>query len=78
MTASAATLTYRFAPEAYLGFVEEFDEEDLFSRLTRAQRGRVASRLLERLRALPHDDLVLRLPIVRATGVGPIAAGRRD
>jgi SAM-dependent methyltransferase len=69
--ASAAMLAHAFTPASYLGFVEEFDEEDLFDQLTRRQRQRVADALVERLSALPEDDLVLRLPIVRATGVVP-------
>jgi ubiquinone/menaquinone biosynthesis C-methylase UbiE len=71
--AASAMLEHRFTPGTYLGFVQEFDEEDLFESLTGGQRQRVASRLLDELRALPADDLVLRLPIVRATGVVPRA-----
>jgi SAM-dependent methyltransferase len=73
--AAEAMLTYPFEPEAYLGFIEEFDEEDLFERLDHRQRDRLAGRLLERLRALPASELELRLPIVRATGIVPGADG---
>jgi SAM-dependent methyltransferase len=69
--AAGTMLHYPFDAAGYVGFVEEFDEQDLFERLTRSQRERVNSRLLARLRALPAGDLVLRLPIVRATGVVP-------
>ena len=69
--ATGALLEHRFDPEAYLGFVREFDEEDLFETLPRSQRARLEARLLARVRALRPDDLVLRLPIVRATGVVP-------
>jgi demethylmenaquinone methyltransferase/2-methoxy-6-polyprenyl-1,4-benzoquinol methylase len=69
--ASRSVLEHPFTPEAYLGFVEEFDEEELFDRLPRAQRDRLAGRLLDRLGRLAPGELVLRLPIVRATGVVP-------
>ena len=59
------------SPEGYAGFLEEFDEEDLFAGLVERRRARLASRLRERLGQLPAADLVLRLPIVRATGVVP-------
>ena len=69
--ASAAMLTHAFTVASYLGFVQEFDEEDLFERMPRRQRERVVERLRDGVSALPPDDLVLRLPIVRATGVVP-------
>jgi SAM-dependent methyltransferase len=69
--ASAGMLAHPFDAEGYVGFITEFDEEDFFDRLTRRQRQRLTERLRERLAALPRDDLVLRLPIVRATGVVP-------
>jgi len=69
--ATAATLEHRFGVDGYVGFLEEFDEEDLFAGLVERKRTRVVARLRERLAQLPPDDLVLRLPIVRATGVVP-------
>jgi SAM-dependent methyltransferase len=69
--ASGGMLAYPFDPASYVGFVGEFDEEELFDRLTRRQRQRVTDRLMARLGALTPDELVLRLPIVRATGTVP-------
>ena len=69
--ATAHTLEHRFTVDGYVGFVTEFDEEDLFAGLVERKRARLVARLRERLGQLPPDDLVLRLPIVRATGVVP-------
>jgi SAM-dependent methyltransferase len=64
-------LTYAFDPRSYLGFMEEFDEEDLFQSLDRDLRDRLRIRLVERLDRLPADAFVLRLPVVHAEGVRP-------
>jgi ubiquinone/menaquinone biosynthesis C-methylase UbiE len=64
-------LEHRFSVEGYVGFLAEFDEEDLISSLTFRERKRLLDDLRERLDAMPPDDLVLRLPIVYATGVRP-------
>lgn len=69
--ARAGMLEHQFTPEGYVGFLAEFDEEDLFAGLVGREREALESRLLERLAALPPDDLVLRAPIVTATGVNP-------
>ena len=65
------TLAHPFTPESYLGFVEEFDEEDTFAQMGRRTRDRVRRRLLSELRAMPEDELVFRVPIVYATGLAP-------
>jgi SAM-dependent methyltransferase len=64
-------LTYAFDLRSYLGFMEEFDEEDLFQSLDQEQRDELRSRLSKRLRRLPSDAFVLRLPVVHAEGVRP-------
>lgn len=64
-----ATLEHRFDVDGYVGFLSEFDEEDLFAGLVERKRTWLVARLRGRLAQLPPDDLVLRLPIVRATGV---------
>ncbi len=66
-----AILGHRFSVEGYVGFLAEFDEEDLISSLPQADRERVLSGLRDRLGALPPDDLVMRYPIVYARGIRP-------
>lgn len=65
--ADEAVLEHRFDPASYLGFVTEFDEEDLFAGLGASRRARIERRLLGRLRRLAPDDFVMRLPIVFAS-----------
>ena len=66
--AEGAELAHRFDLEGYAGFVEEFDEEELFESFDRATRERVGRRLRERLAGIAEDDWVLRLPVVFAYG----------
>jgi SAM-dependent methyltransferase len=67
--ARASTLVHSFTPEGYVGFVSQFDDEDEFATLPAGQRAALEHALLERLRALPREALVMRLPIVYASGV---------
>jgi len=67
----AGMLEHGFDPDRFVGFLDEFDEEDLFAGLVERQRRRLVARLRERLAELPPAELVLRLPIVRATAVAP-------
>ena len=67
--ARADELVHRFTPEGYVGFVARFDDEDEFATMPAGTREALEHRLLERLRALPPENLVMRLPIVYATGV---------
>jgi SAM-dependent methyltransferase len=67
--ARADVLVHRFTPEGYLGFVSRFDDESEFADLEPDRRDALEHRLLERLRRLPADALVMRLPIVYATAV---------
>jgi SAM-dependent methyltransferase len=64
-------LTYAFDLRSYLGFMEEFDEEDLFQSLDPELRERLRSRLIERLNRLPSEAFVLRLPVVHAEAIRP-------
>jgi ubiquinone/menaquinone biosynthesis C-methylase UbiE len=73
--AHRAELTYRFDVEGFARFVEEFDEEDLVASLERRERIRLKRRFRDLLRQLPGDALLLRLPIVYATGRVPEDAG---
>lgn len=64
-------LEHRFSIDGYIGFLAEFDEEDLISELRAADRDRLLTELRRRLEAMPSDDLVLRYPIVYASGIRP-------
>ena len=64
-------LSYAFDSRSYLGFMEEFDEEDLFQSLDRELRDELRRRLVERLDRLPDEAFMLRLPVVHAEGVRP-------
>ena len=68
-SARATMLVHRFTPDGYLGFLARFDDEDEFSSLPADQRAALEHHVLERLRALPPEALVMRLPIVYATGI---------
>ncbi|MFL5757613.1 MAG: class I SAM-dependent methyltransferase [Chloroflexota bacterium] len=62
-------LIHPFTPEGYLGFVEEFDEEDTFADMRSSVRRRTRERILTRLERLTREELTLRLPVVFATGI---------
>lgn len=64
-----AVLEHQFSVDAYVRFIAEFDEEDLVSSLRRSDREWLLEGLRTRLSSLPTDDLVLRLPIVYASGI---------
>ena len=64
-------LTYAFDPRSYLGFMEEFDEEDLFQSLDPELRDRLHSTLVARLNRISDEAFILRLPVVHAEGVRP-------
>ena len=67
--ARADLLVHPFTPEGYVGFVARFDDEDEWAALGRGRRNALEHVLLERLRRLPPERLVMRMPIVYATGV---------
>ena len=68
-SARASMLVHPFTPDGYLGFLARFDDEDEFSSLPADQRTALEQQVLERLRALPAESLVMRMPIVYATGI---------
>ncbi len=61
-------LVHRFDPLEYERFLEEFDEEDLFSSLDTAERDRLRRELRRRLSRLSARAFDLRLPLVTASG----------
>jgi len=61
-------LVHAFEPLEYEKFLEEFDEEDLFSSLEPELRDRLKRDLRRRLGRLPPDAFRLRLPVVTASG----------
>lgn len=70
VTAEGAELRHAYTVASYISFLTEFDEVSLFQdEMGRAERRRFLARLREGLMGLPEDDLVLRAPIVYATGV---------
>lgn len=69
--AESRELVHPFDARSYQGFIEEFDEEDLFSSMGRQERQRISSRLRERLEELPAGAFELRLPVVLAHGDRP-------
>jgi SAM-dependent methyltransferase len=67
--ARGSMLIHPFTPDGYLGFLARFDDEDEFASLPADQRAALEHQVLERLRTLPAESLVMRLPIVYATGI---------
>ena len=59
---------HRFGAEDYVAFMTEFDEETLVAELDDDVRPRFLDDLRRRVAALTPEQLVLRLPIVFATG----------
>ncbi len=68
VVATQTEVDHRYTPESYLAFLASFDDEDLFATLEPQARIALETDLLGRLRALPPDDLHLRLPVVIASG----------
>ncbi len=69
--AEPAELEHAFTVERYISFVTEFDEETLFDELSREEREQAVDGMRRRLSRLRADDLVMRYPIVYASGVRP-------
>ena len=69
--AERVELEYAFSVDHYIAFVTEFDEETLFNELTPDERTRVVDGMRRRLSRLRPEELVLRYPIVYASGVRP-------
>ncbi|GAC1672654.1 MAG: hypothetical protein NVS9B8_15520 [Candidatus Limnocylindrales bacterium] len=66
--ATAAELVHPFDVEGYVGFMAEFDEEDLIQGLDPAVRRRFDAALRRRLRRRSPEQLALRLPTVTVLG----------
>jgi ubiquinone/menaquinone biosynthesis C-methylase UbiE len=64
-------LSHAFTPEAYLGFLARFDDEDQFATMDAATRADLERDLLAELRRLPATALRLRLPVAFATARRP-------
>lgn len=68
VSATESELVHAYTADEYAGFLECFDEEDLFASLKDGVRDRVRAELLTRLRALSAEDLTLRLPTILVRG----------
>lgn len=64
----ADLLEYRWDAASYLEFLEAYDEWDLFSSLSEAERTRLRAIAASKLRALPPEAFEWRAPIVYAFG----------
>lgn len=62
-------LEHAWTPESYSAFIAEFDEEDTFASMSGRARARATRRLRDGLAALPHEQLVMRLPIVYGSAI---------
>lgn len=71
VVAEESELVHIFGTDGYVGFLEEFDEEDLFSSLEPDVRDKLRRGLRRRLARLPAAAFELRLPVVTAHGDVP-------
>ena len=69
VVAQAGLLEHPFDIDGYVGFMTQFDEEDLISSLEPGERDSFIADFRRRLRARRPSDLVLRLPTVTAHGI---------
>jgi SAM-dependent methyltransferase len=69
VTASAGQLEHPFDVDRSVGFLSEFDEEDLVESLPDDVRERFLAALRRRLERRPASELALRLPTVLVRGV---------
>ncbi len=67
--AAAGLLEHPFDVDGYIGFMAEFDEEDLVQELPSDIRARFDAALRRRVTARRPDERVLRLPTVLVSGV---------
>ena len=68
VTASAGELVHPFTIDGFVGFMAEFDEEDLVQNLEPAVRARFDAALRARLGRRRPDELALRQPTVTVRG----------
>ena len=66
VSAAQEWLEYRFDRVAYVDFLEEYGESDLFRSLEPRMRRRLRQRATERLESLPATDFDWRVPVVMA------------
>ena len=69
VTAGAAELVHEFTIDGYVGFMAEFDEEDLVQTMEPDVRARFEATLRGRLARRRPEQLALRQPTVRVRGV---------
>jgi ubiquinone/menaquinone biosynthesis C-methylase UbiE len=69
--AHTGEVTHPWTPEGYLEFLTEFDEVSLFDELESDERDEIKVKLLDRLRALSAEQLLLRMPVVYVVGRAP-------
>jgi SAM-dependent methyltransferase len=69
--ATEELLEYRWTPESYLDFLEEYDEWDLFTSLDAPDRARLRTGARKRFSRLDPSDFHLRTPVVVAIGRRP-------
>jgi ubiquinone/menaquinone biosynthesis C-methylase UbiE len=62
--ARGETLEYRWTPESYLRFKQEYEEDDLFGWLDADQAARLVARARERFAELPPEAFLWRADIV--------------
>lgn len=71
VTAAGARLRHQFSPESYVGFITEFDEQQLADSMEPDLRARFERELRDRLGRLDPRELVFESPIAYATGRKP-------
>jgi len=64
-------LQHRYTPASYLATLEGWLADDVFDRLSEADRVRLRSATLDKLERLPADALVWRVPLVSVIGTRP-------
>ena len=69
VTAAAAMLVHEFTIDGYVGFMAEFDEEDLVQGMEPELRSRFETALRRRLARRQPEQLALRQPTVSVRGV---------
>jgi ubiquinone/menaquinone biosynthesis C-methylase UbiE len=71
VTAEGARLYHQFDPDSYVGFITEFDEQQLADSMEPDVRARFERELRARLARLDRRDLAFESPIAYATGRKP-------
>ena len=66
-----AELAHEWDVNAYVAFLSEFDEVNLFDELEPDERAEIISKLRDKLKRLIREEMTLRLPVVYVTGRAP-------